>query len=113
MPMKPTGYRFHIDHIIPRRLGGSDDLSNLALACQPCNAAKHMKVSAKDPRTGKGCRLFNPRVHQWSEHFRWSQDRTKIYGRTAIGRATVAALRMNDEYMQAARRCLLFLDLTP
>jgi 5-methylcytosine-specific restriction endonuclease McrA len=29
--------RFDIDHIIPRSLDGSDELSNLALACQRCN----------------------------------------------------------------------------
>jgi len=30
----------HIDHIIPRAKGGSDDLSNLSLACGRCNMMK-------------------------------------------------------------------------
>lgn len=31
----------HIDHILPKSLGGSDDLDNLALTCSFCNYAKH------------------------------------------------------------------------
>ncbi len=46
--------------------------------------------------------LFNPRTQQWSEHFAWSLDATKVQG-TAIGRATVAALRMNNPIVVAAR----------
>lgn len=30
----------HIDHIIAKRLGGRDDLENLALSCKFCNFAK-------------------------------------------------------------------------
>ena len=30
----------HIDHIIPRSAGGTDDFKNLALACEFCNRAK-------------------------------------------------------------------------
>ena len=31
---------FHIDHILPRSRGGSDQIGNLALACAPCNISK-------------------------------------------------------------------------
>ncbi len=41
--------------------------------------------------------LFNPRSQGWSEHFRWSDDGLRIVGRTSIGRATVAALRLADD----------------
>ena len=30
----------HVDHIIPRRLGGDDSLSNLQLLCAACNLSK-------------------------------------------------------------------------
>lgn len=29
-----------IDHVVPRSLGGSDDVDNLVAACAPCNARK-------------------------------------------------------------------------
>lgn len=29
--------RRHVDHVVPRAEGGSDDLSNLVLACRDCN----------------------------------------------------------------------------
>lgn len=29
-----------VDHVVPKALGGNDDPSNLAAACQPCNAGK-------------------------------------------------------------------------
>lgn len=35
---------FHIDHIVPRTRAGSDDESNLALACAPCNIAKRDRL---------------------------------------------------------------------
>lgn len=37
-----------IDHVIPRALGGSNALINLALACEPCNRKKadHLEMPA-------------------------------------------------------------------
>ena len=36
---------------------------------------------------------FSP--DRWRDHFRRSRDQVRIYGRTAIGRATVALLRFS------------------
>ncbi|RYE42603.1 MAG: HNH endonuclease [Hyphomicrobiales bacterium] len=33
-----------VDHVVPRSLGGPDDLTNYALACLSCNAAKQNRV---------------------------------------------------------------------
>lgn len=36
-----------IEHLIPRARGGSDRVSNLALACEPCNQAKGTQTAAE------------------------------------------------------------------
>ena len=45
---EPLG-TFHVDHVIPRQHGGTDDLSNLALACRYCNSHKGTNLTAVDP----------------------------------------------------------------
>jgi hypothetical protein len=102
-PQRAVGYRLEREHIIPITRGGATVLDNLALACRGCNLAKATLVDAVDPRTRRLAPLFNPRTERWEDHFRWSRDRTRIIGRTAVGRATVVALRMNDEFRVVAR----------
>ena len=85
-----------IEHLIPQSKGGSDDPSNLWLACPVCNKHKSDKTSAVDPETGETVPLFNPRTQNWFEHFRWSDDGLYILGLTPVGRATVVALHFND-----------------
>ena len=36
-----SGLRFHIEHIVARQHGGSDESSNLALACPECNLQRN------------------------------------------------------------------------
>jgi hypothetical protein len=96
---------FHVEHIIPRKHGGDDDPSNLALACDRCNVHKGANLTGIDPDTGAIVPLFNPRVYAWGDHFVLS-DMT-IVGLTAMGRMTVRVLNMND-----ARRIRLRATLT-
>lgn len=62
----------HVDHIVPRRLGGTDELSNLQLLCVQCNLRKGGRFfdSALTPKTPLG--LFTPRngsiVHYTDEN---------------------------------------------
>lgn len=42
-----TGISLQLEHIIPRSRGGSDRVSNLALACQPCNQKKGERTAAE------------------------------------------------------------------
>lgn len=93
-PQILIGQAFHLDHVAPRSAGGRTIAENLCFACSHCNIAKGSRTVAVDPRTKRQVPLFNPRVHQWDEHFRWSRDWKKLIGRTAIGRATVVALDM-------------------
>ncbi len=89
--------RLEIEHILPLARGGSNDESNLWLACPLCNRYKSDKTSAIDPDAGLETPLFNPRIQLWSDHFRWSPDGLQIVGRTAVGRATVSALHLSDD----------------
>ena len=89
--------RLEIEHIIPISKGGSNDESNLWLACPLCNRYKSNKTTETDPETGETVRLFNPRTQEWFEHFQWTEDGVRIVGPTPTGRATVAALHLSDD----------------
>ena len=104
---------FEIEHIQPVSLGGTDEPSNLALACRSCNSHKSDAVEATDPDTGAIVPLFNPRADSWREHFRYDLDAGTIDGLTATGRATVAKLDMNNTFQLAARQCWVQLGLFP
>ncbi|MFA0765761.1 MAG: hypothetical protein BDTLLHRC_000714 [Candidatus Fervidibacter sp.] len=105
-PAAYTMHPFEIDHIIPRSKGGATTLDNLALSCG-CHRFKAARVSGRDPRTGRKVRLFHPRKDRWERHFRWSEDGIRIIGKTSIGRATVAALRLNREELVRLRQLLV------
>jgi hypothetical protein len=88
------GATFHIEHIVPRVAGGADEPGNLAVACPSCNLGKSSRTSAPDPDTGRSVALFHPRADRWADHFRWAGHRVEPL--TATGRATAAALDLND-----------------
>lgn len=98
-----TGTPLVIEHIQPRSLGGTDDRENLAAACYRCNEFKGAKTAALDPETGQVVSLFNPRIETWQTHFVWGNGGTHIIGITPTGRATVVALRLNNDNIIAAR----------
>ena len=91
----PSRLAHHVEHIIARQHGGSDDPSNLALASHRCNAHKGPNLAGIDPLTGDVVPLFHPRRDVWTEHFRY--EGLSIVGRNPAGRATVRVLAMNDE----------------
>jgi HNH endonuclease len=84
---------FHIEHIIPKQHGGTDDPSNLALACWHCNSHKGPNLTAIDPASSQVVSLFNPRLERWYDHF--SREGARIVGLTPEGRATARLLAMN------------------
>lgn len=97
---------FVCEHVVPRVRGAGSTLAELAWACPACNAHKYAKTHAPDPQTGRSVPLFNPRRQRWSRHFGWSQDYLLIEGRTATGRATLAALHLNAPALVNLRRAL-------
>lgn len=83
-----------LEHIIPRKHGGGDELDNLALACADCNLRKSSDLAGIDPETNSLTPLYRPRRDVWDEHFAW--DGVRIVGRTAVGRTTVRVLDLNS-----------------
>ncbi len=96
---------FQIDHVIAEQHQGSTRLSNLAHACLACNKHKGPNIASIDPQTRKLVRLFNPRRHSWSRHFKW--EGPFLRGATPIGRATIIVLAINDPFQIALRQTLL------
>jgi hypothetical protein len=98
-----TGMPLVMEHIHPKTAGGKDESENLAASCYRCNEFKGAKTHANGPQTSQLVPLFNPRLLSWVQHFIWVNGGTHIAGLTATGRATVIALRLNNEYITEAR----------
>ena len=94
----------HIEHVIPKVHGGTDDPDNLALACIDCNLHKGTNLTGIDPQTNTLTELFHPRRRDWNEHF--ELQGVYLVGRTAIGRTTIRVLNMNSDDQVALRSSL-------
>lgn len=99
-----TGQPMTVDHIIPQAQGGQTTFDNLCFSCRRCNEFKGSATSAHDPLTDQTVPLFNPRAQVWREHFGWDGSGAHVVGLTAVGRATVIALQMNNTVIVDARR---------
>ena len=105
------GATFHIEHVLPRVLGGEDELDNLALACPSCNLHKSERTRCYDSVTNAEVPLFNPRVHVWNEHFAF--EGYEIIGRTAIGRAAILLLQLSHPRRRRIRQAEAMFGLFP
>jgi hypothetical protein len=95
---------FHVEHIIAKQHGGTDDPETLCLACSECNWAKGPNLAGL--LEGKLYPLFNPRQQNWKRHFRWEQ--TTLVGKTKTGIVTVQVLNINESSRVMLRENLLF-----
>ena len=103
MPQEATPLiALHVEHIVSRQHGGSDDPAGLAPACDRCNAYKGPNITSIDPKTGSVVALFHPRNDLWSDHFVMGGGH--VVGRTPAGRATVRLLNMNARKRVELRR---------
>jgi hypothetical protein len=83
-------------------------MTNLALSCPGCNLAEAEKTVGED-EARQIQQLFNPRDFEppllgWHLHFVLERESGTILARTAIGEATILALRMNSPHRMFARR---------
>jgi hypothetical protein len=109
LPQKAAFHKHEPDHIVPLQHGGETIETNLALACMRCNRYKGSNVGSIDPLTGKLVPFFNPRIHDWKEHF--ELEEAVIRPLTPEARVTVKILRLNDEDRVMERMRLLEVGL--
>jgi 5-methylcytosine-specific restriction endonuclease McrA len=95
----------HVEHIIAKQHGGSDDPENLALCCGRCSLSKGPNLSGIDPERAELVPLFNPRRNEWAEHFAFQGY--QIIGLTPVGRASVYVFAMNEPRRLELRAALL------
>jgi hypothetical protein len=105
LPQMASDVPFEIDHIRSQKHHGPTVAANLALSCVYCNGYKGPNASGFDPDTDKLTKLFHPRRHKWTYHFRYEGG--TLIGRTAIGRTTIDVLRINLPNLVAIREMLI------
>ena len=93
LPERYNSLPFQMDHVIAEKHGGETSFQNLAYSCLHCNVFKGPNIAGRDSETNQTVRLFDPRNDLCDKHFAW--DGPALEGRTPIGRATVAVLRIN------------------
>ena len=102
---------FEIDHIISEKHSGETEPENLCWCCSTCNGYKGSDVASYDPETRELTPLYNPRTERWHTHFIVVD--TQILPKTAIGRVSVAILRLNDKDRLQDRSGLIQLKAYP
>ena len=95
---------FHVEYVLAKQHGGSDDPDSLCYACPERNRAKGPNLSGI--LSGKLYPLFNPRKQNWKLHFHW--DYTSLVGKTKTGIVTVQVLNINHPSRVMLRENLLF-----
>jgi HNH endonuclease len=92
-PQTASLFAFEMEHIISEKHDGVTDAENLALSCPCCNRFKGTDLGSIDPETKQLTPFFNPRLQQWSDHFRLNGG--TIAPLTPEGRVTAKILQFN------------------
>ena len=98
-----AAFSHELDHIISRQHGGETIADNLAYACMICNRYKGSNIASVSP-SGDLVPMFNPRQHQWNDHFRLNG--AVIEPLDFIGEVTTRVLRLNTAE-RVVRRSIL------
>jgi hypothetical protein len=104
-PMLLYGYRFNSTISSPSSTAAPRPWGTWHGRCLPCNKRKGPNFAGLDSKTRKLVPLFHPRRHKWARHFR--RDGPYLRGRTAIGRATIIVLGINEPFAVEVRRNLI------
>ena len=102
-PNQVFNFAFEVEHIQPRSAGGDDSSDNLALACESCNLFKSDATTGWDEEEARQVPFFHPRRNRWEEHFAFDGETAEILGVTAVGRVTIARLKINSAFQLLKR----------
>ena len=102
---------FEIDHAVPLKHGGGNELANLALPCPHCNQHKGSDMTTFLDNYQDVVSLFNPRFGVWHDHFR--SARGEIIAKTRIGQASIKLFRLNEPDRLILRQLLAQLGRYP
>jgi len=113
-PQRIIGMPMEIDHIIPESLGGSSQEGNLWLACRQGRSLLYyvgliLATGPMDFYANHVTICYIPKINPTYQ----SQILHAPVGRTVTGRATVKALRLNNEIIVDARRLWVQADWHP
>ncbi len=93
LPELAVMLKFQVEHIISIQHGGKTIIVNLAYACPICNSNKGPNIGTVLSDEETFVRFFNPRKHNWWEHFEMEDG--LILPKTVIGEGTVKILNFN------------------
>lgn len=90
------GAVLHVDHVVPKALGGTDDPGNLVTACEPCNAGK----GSSSPDTSHVSDVSSLKL-RWAEAMAQAAeearaDRKRVHEAVVYVDATWCAWKMPD-----------------
>lgn len=102
---------YELDHIIPRKHGGTNELDNLAWSCAICNNNKGTDVGTFLLPELDLVRFYHPRLDVWGEHFELSNSLSAP--KTDIGKATIKIFKLNDPNRIEEREFLVTAGLFP
>jgi hypothetical protein len=109
LPQAGSVLPHEVDHIRAKKHHGPTTMQNTCLACAYCNGAKGSNAAGYDPETGALVPLFNPRTDRWDDQFFWRGP--VLHGKTAVARATIDVLGIDDPARIEHRRLLMIAGL--
>lgn len=112
-PQPATGIRYHLEHVFPESLGGTDEVDNLALACPTCNYYKSNHLLGIDEKRFNWPAAVQSKERPMARTFDFDSSTLRLKGKTDTGKGTVNRFLMNNSMQLEARRLWVELELYP
>jgi hypothetical protein len=104
-------YAFQIEHIVPIKHGGGNEVENLAYACPHCNQHKGTDLTTFLDNYDDLVAIYHPRKMDWHSHFEVLTG--AIQSSTRVGMATIKLLHFNEVDLVILRQLLMTISRYP